>query len=333
MSLDDPIIEEAFPVLEATEKANDSQENIMAALPNRKRLMPLSIMVCETISAVRSRTILKVLFDPGSTVTFISCKCLPRHCKPCPVTKSRSVNTLAGSCTANEMVVLRTIRLPELDKNRFIDQHKALVFDGDIRYDLILGADFLSKSGIDIKHSSGTVEWFDSELPMRDPSCLDNHEYLAMAEALEVHREEEALFGRDWYDPDCFATAILDAKYKKVNVDDVVEQLTHLSESQRNDIRTVLKRFTKLFDGTLGVYPHRKFHIDVMPGANPKHVWPYAIARIHLEPFKKELDHLVRIGVLSPQGASEWGSPTFITPKKDGRIRWVSDLRELNKVV
>ena len=42
------------------------------------------------------------------------------------------------------------------DKNRVIDQNKVLVFDGDIRYDLILGADFLTKSGIDIKYSSGT---------------------------------------------------------------------------------------------------------------------------------------------------------------------------------
>ncbi len=35
----------------------------------------------------------------------------------------------------------------------------------------------------------------------------------------------------------------------------------------------------------------------------------------------------------SPQGASERGSATFITPKKDGCIRWVSDLRELNNKV
>ena len=67
---------------------------------------------------------------------------------------------------------------------------------------------------------------------MQDPKCLNNHKYLTMAEALKVHREEESLFGRDWYNPDCFATAILDAKYKKVNVDDFVEQLTHLSKLQ-----------------------------------------------------------------------------------------------------
>jgi hypothetical protein len=83
----------------------------------------------------------------------------------------------------------------------------------------------------------------------------------------------------------------------------------------------------------LGLYPHKKFHIDLIPGAKAKHAKPYPVRVMHLESFKKELLHLVDIGVLSAQGASEWESPTFITPKKDGRVRWVSDLQELNKVV
>ncbi len=64
-----------------------------------------------------------------------------------------------------------------------------------------------------------------------------------------------------------------------------------------------------------------------------KHFRLYAVPVIHLEAFKNELIRLVEIGVLSPQGASEWASPIIITPKKDGRVHWVSDLRELNKVV
>ncbi len=137
----------------------------------------------------------------------------------------------------------------------------------------------------------------------------------------------------DWYDPTCYAVEILDAKYEKVEVDEVLNHLTHLNLQQKEDLKQVLQEHTRLFDRTLGVYPHRKFHIDFIPGAVAKHARPYPVPAIHLATFKKELLHLVEIGVLSPQGASEWASPTFITPKNEGRVRWVSDLRELNKVM
>ncbi len=91
----------------------------------------------------------------------------------------------------------------------------------------------------------------------------------------------------------------------------------NLSYYLKEDLKQVLQEHTKLFDGTLGVYPHRKFHIDLVPGAIAKHARPYPVPVIHLADFKKELLHLVEIGVLSPQCASEWASPTFITPKKD----------------
>ncbi len=81
------------------------------------------------------------------------------------------------------MVVLRNLRLPELDKNRNIDQQKALIFDADTcKYDVILGADFLSKTGIDVKYSTETIEWFDNELPLRDTRTLQSKDFLAMAD-------------------------------------------------------------------------------------------------------------------------------------------------------
>ena len=59
-------VEDAFPVMEA-DKEEKCPKNAGTTMLNKKRLTPLSIMVCDTISALRSRTLLNVLFDPGST--------------------------------------------------------------------------------------------------------------------------------------------------------------------------------------------------------------------------------------------------------------------------
>ena len=161
----------------------------------------------------------------------------------------------------------------------------------------------------------------------KSPHTLKDKEYVAMVEITAIQQEME-FFGMDLYDLTCYATEILDVKYEQVHIDDVLSQLEHLKDQeQKADIKQVLTEFTKLFDGTLGVYSHRKFHINLEPGAKPKHAWPYPVPVIQLEAFKKELLHLCEIKVLLPQGASKWASPTFTTPIKGGRVRWVSDLR------
>jgi hypothetical protein len=88
-----------------------------------------------------------------------------------------------------------------------------------------------------------------------------------------------------------------------------------------------------MFDGTLGVYPHKKVPMDISPNAKPVHSRPYPIPQIHLKTFKMELDHLVTIGVLVSQQESEWASPSFIVHKRDGRVRWISNLHQLKKVI
>ena len=127
---------------------------------------------------------------------------------------------------------------------------------------------------------------------------------------------------------------MLDSKYEKVNINDVIsDHCQHLTIEQQQDLRGLLSKYRKLFDGTLGKYPGEPMHIKLEDRAQPVYRRPYQIPMVHMATFKKELDHLVKIGVLSPVRDTEWGLPTFITPKKDGRVRWVSDMRKLNKVI
>jgi hypothetical protein len=45
----------------------------------------------------------------------------------------------------------------------------------------------------------------------------------------------------------------------------------------------------------------------------------------------KEVERLCNLGVLEKQPASEWASPSFIIPKKDITVSFLSDFWEVNK--
>jgi hypothetical protein len=192
------------------------KRNSIPDSPQNGNLTPVIIMVADSIGAVRSRRLLKVLLDSGSTTTLVNKKCLPKKCRPCQISQSRMVNTLAGSYQLSAMVVIHNLRLTELDKNRNVEQQKALIFESDTcRYDVILGADFLTKTGIDVKYSTVTIEWFENELPLCGPHDLKDRDFKAMVEIIGIQQEVD-FFGLDWYDPTCFTIEILGAKYEKV---------------------------------------------------------------------------------------------------------------------
>jgi hypothetical protein len=73
----------------------DSKKRKRKSIPGSSRnrnLTPVTIMVAVSIGAVRSRKLMKVLLDSGSTRTLINKKCLPKKCKPCQISQSRMVN-------------------------------------------------------------------------------------------------------------------------------------------------------------------------------------------------------------------------------------------------
>ena len=94
----------------------------------------------------------------------------------------------------------------------------------------------------------------------------------------------------------------------------------------------MLNEFPDLFDGTLGDWDTAPVSLELKEGAKPFHAKrAHSIPRAHLDVFKKEVARLVELGVLKRQPDSEWAVPTFIIPKKDKTVRFISDLREVNK--
>jgi hypothetical protein len=149
------------------------------------------------------------------------------------------------------------------------------VFDNNnVKYNIILGTNFLFKTGIKLNYSEGHMEWFHCSIPLCPPGGLDSKEFNTMEDMFHIQVEDKIL-GEDWLE--CFATEILDAKYDKTDVAEVAKGLTHLKAHQKADLLRVQQENNKMFNGTLGVYPHKKVHIDIHPNAKPVHSRPYPV--------------------------------------------------------
>jgi hypothetical protein len=77
------------------------------------------------------------------------------------------------------------------------------------------------------------MEWFDCSIPLFPPGGLDSKEFDAMEDMFHIQVEDK-IFGEDWLE--CFATEILDAKYEKTDVAEVVKGLTYLNAHQKANL-------------------------------------------------------------------------------------------------
>jgi hypothetical protein len=125
---------------------------------------------------------------------------------------------------------------------------------------------------------------------------------------------------------------ILDANYKKANLPELVKNnCTNPSPSEQAKLLEVLNEFEDLFDGTLGVWDTEPVTFELKEGAKPYHGRAFPIPQVRKDTIMREIERLTDIGVLEWQAASEWAAPSFIQPKKNNTVRFLSDFRELNK--
>ena len=228
-------------------------------------------------------------------------------------------NTPNGTLTTRGKVRSQ-FTIPELHDNRVIEWNFH-VTKTIATYDMIIGRDMLEDLGIDIQFSDHTIIWDGHDMPFKNMTTKAE----IMAEAFHISEPDIV---KDMTDR---ATGIMDNDYHKASLRETVENHAHLEPQEQQELLELLEKYEHLFDGTLGQWNHPDYHLELKPDVKPYHAKAFPVPRVHIETLKKEVQRLCDVGVLKRVNRSEWAAPTFIIPKKDGKVRFVSDFRELNK--
>ena len=131
-------------------------------------------------------------------------------------------------------------------------------------YDMIIGMDLMSELGIDILNSTHTIKWDEAEIPLRPrDSTLEDSYFIAEPEAVTQATAR--------------LTQILDAKYEKADLKQVVKDVPELTAQEKSQLLKLLKAYEDLFDGTLGHWTGKPYNIKLKDDANPYYGRPYKV--------------------------------------------------------
>ena len=257
----------------------------------------------------------KILLDSGASASIIHHSYLRKN----DFTQDKTIHewtTMAGTFKTTRTAKIE-LKLPELNSTANIAV-KCHVTKEKSNYDLIIGRDVLRELGITLDFSNNTTNWQDITIPMKPINC-DIKTHFTIRDSTRVQSEIQRI------------KKILDANYQKANLPKIVKDLIYLNSIKQKKLLKLLRKYEKMFDGTLGNYTGSTYKIELKEKVAPYHAKPFPIPKVHETTLKKEVERLVKIGVLKKINNSEWAAPTFIIPKKNGTVRFISDFRELNK--
>ena len=103
---------------------------------------------------------------------------------------------------------------------------------------------------------------------MRNPNDLYNCDVHVFLESLNLDMDDKLMsyyFNEEIYKS--YDTKILDELYENMTVNGVVKLQTHLLETLKQKLPTVLVKYPKDFFNGIGCYLYRQFHIELEPGA------------------------------------------------------------------
>jgi hypothetical protein len=313
---------EVVNICVAHEAQNDDVDSPGVKENNSESVSPFDalLQLCSTSYAILHTTqqkkvdvLMRVLFDSGADRTIVSRPALPMGISPSEG-KKRKVTGVTATSTLSDEVSLTDVVLPEFSRNTL--PIRAIIMDNaEPSYDLILGMDLLQALCIDICNSSKSVVWNGVSIPFKSPFYFNKQTSLdVMFETLRV--EDDDHLG---YKSKSSASPFMNSVTPKTLPNNKSTPI------QWQDLASVLGQFPKLSSGKLGCFPGKPVHLELVPNAVPFTCRPYNVPRHHEAVFQAKLKRLCEIKILEPCGPSEWLSPTFIIPNKNGRVRRITD--------
>ena len=88
------------------------------------------------------------------------------------------------------MVTLEQLRFIKFNKNIKIEKHEMIVFDLNCCYDVILGGEFLQKTGININYIECQIECLDGQLPLRNAHGFHKEEKSLLVNMMYAQKEK-----------------------------------------------------------------------------------------------------------------------------------------------
>lgn len=291
---------------------------------------PTPVTIANVFGGKKKRTIkhegIRVLLDSGCSHSIIKAKYADKHTQ----TKTKHAYATGSGMLKIKYESKIHFVLPEFSDKKIIHWKFSLTESKDLGYDMIVGRDLMIELKINLSFDKRMVTWEDISIPMRDFHRLKKWK-LSKYELKTIIREmKEPIAAQEATNR---MIKILDSKYEKANLQKIVEGATHLNQREKDLLYKLLKKYEEIFDGTLGEWKTQPVELELIEGAKPHSQRHYPVPHLYKATFKKELDRLEAIGVLEKVQQSEWGSPTFIIPKKDNKVRFISDFRRLNQKI
>ena len=107
-------------------------------------------------------------------------------------------------------------------------------------------------------------------------------------------------------------------------------KLSHLSQSQRQDLEKLLLEFEHLFPD-VPTRTDQIYHDVDVGNADPVKQHPYRLNPKKQQYLKEEIKYLLENDFIAPSNSS-WSSPCILVPKPDGSYRMCTDYRKVNSV-